>query len=232
MALARSNLFVVALDRNEQWYRYHHLFQELLRAVIASGRGAWVQAEELTDHALRVIRMSRLDEYPTSALAYAGAARVALHRGNSPVVRSSSRELSACGRASRTRCRTLRCRLAWSSRGPTWRWPTQRAPRRCCARSTRSRAAGPDLGTLPAQAAELRASLTTLRTHAPGASTLTEAELRLLPYLATHRSFREMGDRVYLSRHTVKSHAMAIYRKLNVASRNAAVDRARELALL
>ena len=41
-----------------------------------------------------------------------------------------------------------------------------------------------------------------------------------------------MGDRVYLSRHTVKSHAMAIYRKLNVASRNAAVDRARELALL
>ena len=83
MALARSNLFVVALDRNEQWYRYHHLFQELLRAVIASGRGAWVQAEELTDQALRVIRMSRLDEYPTSALAYAGAARVALHRGNS-----------------------------------------------------------------------------------------------------------------------------------------------------
>ena len=90
----------------------------------------------------------------------------------------------------------------------------------------------PDLGTLPAQAAELRASLTTLRTHAPGASTLTEAELRLLPYLATHLSFREMGERLYLSRHTVKSHAMAIHRKLNVASRNAAVDRARELALL
>ena len=79
---------------------------------------------------------------------------------------------------------------------------------------------------------ELRASLKTMRAHAPGASTLTEAELRLLPYLATHLSFREIGERLFLSRHTVKSHAMAIYRKLNVTSRNTAVERARELGLL
>ena len=67
----------------------------------------------------------------------------------------------------------------------------------------------PDLGTLPAQVEELRASLKTMRADAPGASTLTEAELRVLPYLATHLSFREIGERLYLSRHTVKSHAMA-----------------------
>ena len=36
-ALERSNLFVVALDRNEQWYRYHHLFQELLRSELERG---------------------------------------------------------------------------------------------------------------------------------------------------------------------------------------------------
>ena len=71
-----------------------------------------------------------------------------------------------------------------------------------------------------------------MRAQAPGASTLTEAELRLLPYLATHLSFREIGERLYVSRHTVKSHAMAVYRKLNVTSRNAAVERARELGLL
>ena len=53
------------------------------RALIASGRGASVPAEELTDQALRVIRRSRMEEYPTSALAYAVAARVALHRGDS-----------------------------------------------------------------------------------------------------------------------------------------------------
>ena len=71
-----------------------------------------------------------------------------------------------------------------------------------------------------------------MRAHAPGASTLTEAELRMLPYLATHLSFREIGERLFLSRHTVKSHAMAIYHKLSVTSRNGAVERARELGLL
>ena len=90
----------------------------------------------------------------------------------------------------------------------------------------------PDLGALPAEAEGLRDSLKTMRVQAPGASTLTEAELSLLPDLATHLSFREIGERLHLSRHTVKSHAMAIYRKLNVSSRNAAVERARELGLL
>ncbi len=33
-SLERSNLFVVALDRNGQWYRYHHLFRELLLAEL------------------------------------------------------------------------------------------------------------------------------------------------------------------------------------------------------
>ena len=68
--------------------------------------------------------------------------------------------------------------------------------------------------------------------RAPGASTLTEAELRVLPYLATHLSFREIADRLYLSRHTIKSHAMAIYHKLSVTSRTDAVERASALGLL
>lgn len=78
---------------------------------------------------------------------------------------------------------------------------------------------------------ELRDSLKTMHVQAPWASTLTEAEVHLLPHLATHLSCREIGERLYLSRHTVKSHAMAIFRKLDVSSRNAAVERARELGL-
>src|SRR4029079_1531922 len=34
--LERSNLFLVALDGRGDWYRYHHLFQELLRIELAS----------------------------------------------------------------------------------------------------------------------------------------------------------------------------------------------------
>ena len=80
--------------------------------------------------------------------------------------------------------------------------------------------------------AAVRANVEVLRAQAPGASTLTEAELRVLPFLATHLSFREIGERLFLSRHTVKSHAMAIYHKLSVTSRSHAVERATVLGLL
>src|SRR5207342_1210672 len=33
-SLERSNLFLVPLDQHRQWYRYHHLFQELVRAQL------------------------------------------------------------------------------------------------------------------------------------------------------------------------------------------------------
>ncbi len=54
------------------------------------------------------------------------------------VLTSSWLGRSACVRGSPTPRRTLPSRPAWSSRGPTWRSPMRAAPRRCCARSTRS----------------------------------------------------------------------------------------------
>jgi len=90
----------------------------------------------------------------------------------------------------------------------------------------------PDLGILGDQAAELSSSLSAADRDVPGLSSLTEAELRVLPLLSTHLTFREIGERLYLSRHTVKSHAMSIYRKLGVGSRGAAVERAREIGLM
>ena len=51
-------------------------------------------------------------------------------------------------------------------------------------------------------------------------------------YRESCATFREIGERMYLSRHTVKSHAMAIYRKLNVTCRTDAVQRAHEVGLL
>jgi DNA-binding CsgD family transcriptional regulator len=74
--------------------------------------------------------------------------------------------------------------------------------------------------------------LDAIRGGTVGASTLTSAELRLLPLLATHLSFRELGERLYLSRHTVKTQAMSIYRKLGASSRSEAIQRAREAGVL
>jgi LuxR family maltose regulon positive regulatory protein len=61
---------------------------------------------------------------------------------------------------------------------------------------------------------------------------LTAAELRLLPLLTTHLSFREIGERLFVSRNTVKTQAISIYRKLGASSRAEAVDRATELGLI
>jgi DNA-binding CsgD family transcriptional regulator len=55
---------------------------------------------------------------------------------------------------------------------------------------------------------------------APGASALTAAELRLLPLLSTHLSFPQIAQEMFLSRYTIKSEAMSIYRKLGVSSRS------------
>ena len=53
-----------------------------------------------------------------------------------------------------------------------------------------------------------------------------------MPLLSTHLTFREIGERLYVSRNTVKTQAISIYRKLDVSSRGEAVIRAGELGLV
>jgi LuxR family maltose regulon positive regulatory protein len=66
---------------------------------------------------------------------------------------------------------------------------------------------------------------------APGEE-LTNKELEVLRLLRTPMSLRDIGAHLYVSPNTVKTHQRALYRKLNVATRTEAIDRARELGLL
>src|SRR5690242_17249944 len=61
--LARSNLLLVPLDRRGHWYRYHHMFRDLLRAelerlepgmlpVLRRRAAAWCLANDLAEEAL------------------------------------------------------------------------------------------------------------------------------------------------------------------------------------
>ena len=61
---------------------------------------------------------------------------------------------------------------------------------------------------------------------------LSAAEARVLRLLPTHLSLGEIGDELYISRNTVKTHVAAVYQKLHAATRTEAVSRARELGLL
>ena len=57
---------------------------------------------------------------------------------------------------------------------------------------------------------------------------------RGLPWteLSTHLPFPDIAEEMVLSRYTIKSQAMSIYRKLGASSRSQAVARSRALGLL
>jgi len=61
---------------------------------------------------------------------------------------------------------------------------------------------------------------------------LTPREVAILAYLPTRLSNAEIAAREFVSLNTVKTHIARIYRKLDVQSRTAAVDRAADLGLL
>ena len=90
----------------------------------------------------------------------------------------------------------------------------------------------PALGTLEPQLAAMRARLSEASSVLVGSSTLTPAELRLLPILSTHMQFVEIGARLGLSRHTIKTQARSIYGKLGASNRSEAIERAVEIGLL
>jgi LuxR family maltose regulon positive regulatory protein len=91
----------------------------------------------------------------------------------------------------------------------------------------------PDATRAHRQVAKLEELVGHLRRHSSiGSSALTTAELRVLHYLPTNLSLAAIGDRLYVSRYTVKTHCASIYRKLNVSSRSEAVESARDVGLL
>ena len=83
------------------------------------------------------------------------------------------------------------------------------------------------------QVAELEREIEAMpQPAAGGGSGLTRAELRLLPLLSTHLSFREIGEQLFVSRNTIKTQAISVYRKLGVSRRSEAIARAGEIGLV
>jgi len=70
------------------------------------------------------------------------------------------------------------------------------------------------------------------RTVTPLLEPLSEREQAILRYLPTALSNREIAAELFVTTNTVKTHLRSIYRKLDVARRREAVDRARDLRLL
>ena len=209
----------------------HETLAEALceRALLATARGEWSRAEVLATQARTVLQRAGIE----NLLVCAVQARLALRRGDRP---AAHQELVSAQRvrhlstyaipqlAVQARIELTRVHLALGDLAGA-RTLMQEIDELLKRR--------PGLGTLVGEAEALRARLAKERgSSVPGSSALTAAELRLVPLLATHLSFPEIGQELFISLHTVKSEMKAVYRKLGASSRSQAVTRARELGLL
>ena len=92
-----------------------------------------------------------------------------------------------------------------------------------------------DPGRLPALAADAEAVLAQAWAEAEAGALLeplTPSELDILRLLATDLSQREIGQKLFLSLNTIKTHTRNVYRKLGASSREDAVARAAAAGLL
>jgi len=202
------------------------------RALLAVARNDRREARSLATAALDIVEHRLLQDHATNVLVFAVAARVASGTGETTRIKALT-----------TRAQRLRPLLGRSM--PLLAVQARLALAR--ALLTVADGAGartmmreideilrirPGMGALEAEVEEFRPVLDAAPAAAVGASTLTTAELRVLPLLRTHLTFREIGERLFVSQNTVKTQAISVYRKLGVSSRSAAVTRAIELGLL
>jgi LuxR family maltose regulon positive regulatory protein len=200
-------------------------------AVLAMDDGDWDDAGAHVRSALTVVDDARMQDYPISILAFAAAARLAWRDGNQD---RTERQLTHAMRT-RSSCTITVPWLAVRSRLQLakvhWAMGETKTARQLLAEIAEIMKERPDLGRLAEEVSDF-GDIFTASAGATGGTPLSPAELRLLPYLQTHLTFPEIGERLFVSRNTVKTEVAAIYRKLGVASRSEAVQQATAIGLL
>ena len=203
------------------------------RSLLAAERGDLRSAEQLAQEARRVVVDAGFGEYMTSAITYAALGRVALKRRDLAGAREQfvradrlrpllTRFMPLLGL--RVRIELVRERLALGD--PDGARILMREVEHLLRMV-------PALGVLGEWGVELRGQVDAMRSLGGDVSQLlTEAELRVLPLLGTHLSIAEIAERQFVSRATVKTQTISIYRKLDVTSRSEAVERAAEVGLI
>jgi LuxR family transcriptional regulator, maltose regulon positive regulatory protein len=203
------------------------------RSLIASARDDPAAAQALALEAQELVDHAHADEYVTSAIALAVAARAELRHGRWDQARAHLAE------AERVRPLLAQGLFPWLT------LQAQLELGRAYLALGDARARGlveelcdllrshPHVGVLADQVDALAKDVDAMPEHGKGAAVgLTGAELRLLPLLSTHLSFREIGEALFVSRNTIKTQAISVYRKLGVSGRSDAIDRAEALGLM
>ena len=212
-------------------------------ALVALGQLALLEADQdpqasarLAGEAQAILRARRLQDHPASMIAHAASATVASRAGDPETGEHHVAEaLRLSGDAAG------RVVFPWLS--------TQVA-----VAVGRVQLASGDVVAARSRVVEARAYLAPLRTQgdlrgqvraladdvargggrapASGLAGLTQAELRVLRLLPTYLTLAEIGERLDVSRNTVKSQTASVYRKLRASTRAEAVHRAQDLGIV
>ncbi len=201
-------------------------------AVLAMDRGRWAEAAEHLKLALAAIDDYRLHDYAISVLAFAAAARLAVHRGTGRRRTASSRGRCEPGRHARSPSPISPYAYACNWPRRTRRSPTSATARHLLREIDDILLHRPALGALVDEVSDFARVYSSAQVTVAGGPPLSPAELRLLPYLQTHLTFKQIGERLFVSRNTVSSQVGSIYRKLGVSSRSDAVQSAMSIGLL
>jgi LuxR family maltose regulon positive regulatory protein len=195
------------------------------RSLVCAELDQDLRAEALLDRAVEIVDGQQLDAYWTSALVFAAAAHAAARRGEPGTARRLVQ------RAARLRPLLTYVLPVVSVQAPIELVRTYLALGDVAgATAVLAEAEGildrrPDLGRLGVTVRQLRQQVDQVAgARTAGASSLTVAELRLVPLLPTHLSLPQIADRLYVSPHTVKAQVKSVYRKLGVSSRAEAVE--------
>jgi LuxR family maltose regulon positive regulatory protein len=206
-------------------------FAEL--SLIAQGAEEWTLGENFARKACDLADELDAAGSATAALAYVASVRSALRNSNWVRARDHTARVHAllpmCTGAMPWLAVQVRLELAHAHLALN----DVAVSRELLAEVDRLALAHPELGTLPDEALRLREEIARLPAGAAGLrGSLTAAELRLLPLLTTHLTFRQIAEHLYVSRNTIKTQAISVYRKLGASSRTEAIDRAIEVGLL
>jgi LuxR family maltose regulon positive regulatory protein len=204
-----------------------HLAQDYLAA------GELRQAQELARRAIADMAAGGMTDYPGLWRAWIALGQVLLHQGHveeaeAVLVEGLEQRLVALRHTPLAHAEAL---LALAS--PRFARGHQQAAHALLAEARAVIEGCTDPGMLSALLADTERRLQRLPRRRTGLhEELTEGELRVLRLLASDLNQSEIGRELYISTNTVKSHIRAIYAKLDASSREAALSRARSLALI
>jgi LuxR family transcriptional regulator, maltose regulon positive regulatory protein len=201
-------------------------------AAIAAEDEDFAEAQRLVDQALALAVRQDLAEHWVTVMVHYAAGHCARARGELAEAREAIERGLDLARRGGLRLDTVYGLLALADLAAVG--GARPRARELHERAERQLAACADPGILRDRFASVQRETVTrgITRSRPVADDLSERELAVLRLMPSQLSLREIGDEMYVSFNTAKTHARNVYAKLRVSSRSDAVARARELHLI